>query len=67
MGTAEKDDRHLTQRKIKRAKPEESRYRLWDDDPTGLHVDVLPSGTKTFRFHYKHDGRSRWYTIGSWG
>ena len=46
-----------------KVKPEAKPF-LWDLEPRGLALSVLPSGRKSWKFIYNHRGRTRWYTIG---
>ncbi len=52
----------LTPTRINNAKPKERAYRLTDGG--GLLVEVLPSGSKTWRYQYSLDGKRTWVTIG---
>lgn len=54
----------LTDSKIKKAKPKEKLYKLFDGD--GLYLEIKPSGTKTFRVKYRFDGKEKIYTIGKY-
>lgn len=55
----------LNDTKIKALKPQQKQYRITDRD--GLYLVVLPTGTKTFRYDYKINGRRETYTIGVYG
>ncbi len=60
----------LTQNSIKRLKPKETRFTLWDDQIAGFGVRVQTSGRKSYVLKYREGGggrsaRQRWYTIGS--
>ena len=55
----------LNDTKIKALKPQEKQYRVTDRD--GLYLVVLPTGTKTFRYDYKINGRRETYTLGVYG
>ncbi|PWG16651.1 tyrosine-type recombinase/integrase [Salibaculum griseiflavum] len=53
----------LTDSKIRAAKPAERTYRIADGH--GLYLEVLPSGTKTFRLRYYFPaGKRRWSNLG---
>lgn len=54
----------LTPKAIEAAKPREKSYPLTDGG--GLYVDVLPSGSKVWRFKYHLDGRREKVTIGTY-
>ena len=47
---------------IEAAKPKDKIYALTDGG--GLHVDVLPTGTKVWRYKYRFAGRRDKITIG---
>nr|WP_246295000.1 integrase arm-type DNA-binding domain-containing protein [Schlegelella koreensis] len=47
---------------IDNAKPRDKAYPLTDGG--GLYVDVLPTGSKVWRFKYHHDGKREKVTIG---
>ena len=53
----------LSDRKIKGAKPRDSRYELADGD--GLFVAIEPNGKKVFRTRHQHKGKRRRTTIGA--
>ena len=36
---------------------------IWDTLQSGLVLKARPTGTKTFKVAYRHQGRLRWYTI----
>lgn len=42
-------------------------YKVWDTDVSGFFVRVMPSGTKTYAIHYRHNGQGRDYTLGRHG
>jgi hypothetical protein len=53
---------HLTDLAIRAAKPSPTRYKL--NDSFGLHLLVMPSGSKHWRFDYRFAGARRTLTIG---
>ncbi len=53
---------HLKPLQIEQAKPREKAYPLTDGG--GLHIDVLPSGSKVWRFKFHHDGKRQKVTLG---
>ncbi|MFC2544250.1 MAG: tyrosine-type recombinase/integrase [Aggregatibacter sp.] len=55
----------LTDSKIKSLKPKDKLYKVADRD--GLYVSVTPSGTITFRYDYRFNGRRETLTIGKYG
>src|SRR5262245_21130832 len=46
-------------------KPEARGYLVWDTKQGGLALSVQPSGYMSWKAIYNHNGRTRWYTIGS--
>ncbi len=54
----------LSETQIKNLKPQEKAYKVADRD--GLYLVVTPSGTKSFRFNYKINGRHETLTLGRW-
>lgn len=55
----------LTDTKLKNLKPQERLYKVSDRD--GLYVAVLTSGTVSFRYDYRINGRRETLTIGKYG
>ncbi|WP_084398766.1 tyrosine-type recombinase/integrase [Henriciella aquimarina] len=55
----------LTDIAIKSLKPKEKPYKVADRD--GLYVSVAPTGTRTFRYDYRVNGRRETLTIGRYG
>lgn len=55
----------LTDIAIKSLKPKEKPYKVADRD--GLYVTIAPTGTKTFRYDYRVNGRRETLTIGRYG
>lgn len=55
----------LTDTKLKNLKPQEKLYKVSDRD--GLYVAVLTSGTVSFRYDYRINGRRETLTIGKYG
>lgn len=54
----------LSQTEIRKAKPKEKAYKLYDGD--GLYLSILPSGKKVWRFDYVDGNKKRQtHTIGS--
>ncbi|MDR1650552.1 MAG: integrase arm-type DNA-binding domain-containing protein [Synergistaceae bacterium] len=54
----------LTEAQIKNAKPKEKRYMLRDEH--GLYLEIIPSGTKSWRFRYWIDKKEHKITIGKY-
>lgn len=52
----------LTDQRIKAAKPRERAYKLTDEK--GMHVHVAPSGTRSWRLKYRHQGREKLISFG---
>lgn len=55
----------LTDAKLRSLKPAERAYKVADRD--GLHVVVSPSGSISFRYNYRINGRQETLVIGSYG
>jgi integrase len=56
--------RNLTDLLVRRVKPEEYPYVIWDTTQKGLGLAVRPTGSRSYKFVYSHHRRVRWYTIG---
>ena len=54
----------LTDTKIKKAKPKDKMYKLFDGD--GLYLEVKPNGRKVWRIKYRLFGKEKTYTIGDY-
>jgi len=54
----------LTASFVKALEPQNKLYKVWDTEMRGFFVSVLPSGTKTYMIHYRHEGLGRDYKIG---
>ncbi|EGQ6005998.1 tyrosine-type recombinase/integrase [Escherichia coli] len=55
----------LTDTKLKNLKPQDKLYKVFDRD--GLYVAVLTSGTVSFRYDYRINGRRETLVIGQYG
>ncbi|MCV5148826.1 tyrosine-type recombinase/integrase [Escherichia coli] len=55
----------LTDTKLKNLKPQDKLYKVYDRD--GLYVAVLTSGTVSFRYDYRINGRRETLVIGQYG
>jgi integrase len=60
-----KDKRTLNDMFVRRIKPGDKLFNVYDAKAPGLVLRVYPSGRKTFAFVYNVRGRTRWFTIGS--
>src|SRR5450759_3617008 len=49
---------------IKRLKPKDRPYLVWDTLQRGLVVQVQPTGFASYKCIYSRHGRPRWYSIG---
>src|SRR5215510_1350097 len=54
----------LTDTRIKAAKPKDARYRI--KDGLGLYLEVMPSGSRFWRYRYKLNGRENLFAMGEW-
>lgn len=59
-----KGHRLLTELQIKNACPQAKRYKLADGG--GLYLEVLPSGTRSWRWKYRFGGVEKRLTFGPW-
>lgn len=55
----------LTETKLKTLKPAEKMYKVSDRD--GLYVAIYPSGSVSFRYNYRINGRQETLTLGKYG
>ncbi len=55
----------LTDAKLKNLKPATKAYKVPDRD--GLYATVLPTGTISFRYNYRVNGRSETLVLGRYG
>lgn len=53
----------LTDTAIRAAKPREKSYKLFDG--LGLYLEVASTGSKLWRFKYRHDGRENRLALGA--
>jgi hypothetical protein len=63
--TATPNKRKLTELFIKRTKPRQRTYLVWDTHQRGLALQVRPTGHKAWKCIYSRNSRSRWYHIGN--
>jgi len=54
----------LTDQKIKNAKSAKKQFALFDGG--GLHIIVMPTGKKLWRFKYKYNGKGKLMSLGSY-
>ena len=54
----------LTNVAIQKAKPGDKPFKLTDG--RGLHLVVMPNGTKTWRYKYRHAGKEKLLTLGAY-
>src|SRR6516165_8701474 len=59
--------RRLTELFVRKVKPEDEEFLVWDLMQRGLVLRVHPSGTTTWYTIYSRHGRARWYKHGSAG
>ena len=52
----------ITNKKIDGSKPQTKPYKL--TDAHGLYIEILPSGTKSWRFNYANNGKQQTKTFG---
>jgi len=56
--------RKLTELFVRKAKPRDAAYLVWDTYRPGLALRVQPGGSKSWCVIYSRHGRSRWLTLG---
>ena len=54
----------LTDTKLKALRPRATLYRVADE--RGLCVEVPPTGSRLWRFRYRHNGKARMLSLGEW-
>jgi hypothetical protein len=57
--------RRLTDGFLKKVKPRETSFLVWDEYTRGLAVRVEPTGSKSWVVYYRSSGKPRWYRIGA--
>ncbi len=62
--TAAPRKRKLSDIFLKKLKPEDRPFIVWDTKQSGLAVAVQPSGHRSWKVIYSLRGRPRWYSIG---
>jgi integrase len=55
----------LTELFVKKVKPEERAFLVWDSKQHGLAIQVQPTGAKAWKAIYSYHGRPRWLHLGS--
>ena len=58
---------NLTAKSVKDLAPKSKMYKVWDTEVPGFFLRVMPSGTKTYAIHYRHNGQGRDFTLGRHG
>ena len=58
--------KQLTQKFIESVKPAAIRKEIPDSALPGLYLLLQPSGSKSWAYRFRHDGRTRKLTLGSW-
>ena len=56
----------FTKPSIEALKKRADRYEVWEDGKSGLGIRVSPSGRKTWVLMYRHEGRPRRMTLGTY-
>jgi integrase len=56
--------RRLTELFIRKAKPRDSAYLVWDEKQGGLALRVQPTGSRSWVVVYSRQGRPRWLHLG---
>jgi integrase len=55
----------LTELTVRKAKPRDQAYQIWDTHQRGLALRVQPSGSRSWVVVYNRQGRTRWLTLGA--
>lgn len=55
----------LTSKSVGKLSPSDKRYRVWDTKFNNLLIEVLPSGRKSWRLYYRHLGKPKFFTLGT--
>jgi hypothetical protein len=66
MARARKKKKKFTELTLRSLKPEETRYYELVQGTPGLWVEIFPSGTKTWRYRYRLNGRLEKVAIGKY-
>ncbi len=56
----------FTDSRIRTLKPRPNRYEVWEDNGKGFGVRISPKGLKSFVYLYRHHGRPRRMTLGTY-
>ncbi len=56
--------RNLTDLYVNKVNPQDRPFLTWDAKTDGLALAVYPTGTKSWKLVYRHNGQPRWFTIG---
>src|SRR5262249_13142629 len=56
----------FTDKGVAALKTKEARYAVWEGGRSGFGVRVAPSGRKSWLFMYRHGGKARRMTLGSY-
>jgi integrase len=57
--------RRLTELLVKRQRPADAPYLIWDTKQAGLVLRVQPSGHRSWYCVYRHHARPRWHRLGN--
>jgi hypothetical protein len=55
----------LTELFVKKARPENAAYLVWDSKQHGIALQVQPTGSRAWKAIYSYHGRPRWLHLGS--
>ena len=55
----------LRELSVRKAKPKDKAYVIWDTKQRGLALRIQPTGSKAWVFVYSRQGRPRWLTLGA--
>ena len=55
----------ITELTVRKAKPHDDAYQIWDTHQRGLALRIQPSGSRSWVVVYNRHGRTRWLTLGA--
>ena len=56
----------LTEKAVAQAKPQEKIYRMYDQAGTNFCLEVTPAGGKRWRLRYRHQGKEKMMSLGTY-
>ncbi|MDR2605452.1 MAG: Arm DNA-binding domain-containing protein, partial [Desulfovibrio sp.] len=56
----------LSDKAVAQAKPKKILYRIADQNGSGLCLEIPPTGGKRWRFRYRHQGKAKMISLGTY-